>query len=101
MIFASEDIGMADHTSLLVAVAAAQAVERVGFPEASYHLAHAVIHLSQAPKSRAVSEALAMALDDVRQGHTGSAPPTTVDPPEFAPRGTTVKNYYRGDHGTS
>jgi putative ATPase len=100
MIFASEDIGMADHTALLVAVAAAQAVEKVGLPEAAHHLAHAVIHLSQAKKSRAVTDALAMALDDVRQGRTGAAPPTTADPPEFAPRGTTVNNYYRGAHDT-
>ena len=95
MIFASEDIGMADHTSLLVAVACAQAVEKIGLPEAAHQLAHAVIHLSMAPKSRAVSEALASALDDVRAGRTGSAPPTTSHPPSFAPRGTEVPRYYR------
>jgi putative ATPase len=95
MIFASEDIGLADHSSLLVAVAAAQVVERVGMPEATHHLAHAVIHLSSAPKSRDVTAAIDSALRDVREGVTGPAPATTLDPPQFAPVGTTVNNYYR------
>ena len=99
MIFASEDIGTADHTSLLVAVACAQAVEKIGFPEAVHQLAHAVIHLSRAPKSRAVTDAVNAALDDVRQGRTGAAPASTLDPPRFAPIGTTVPNYYRREDG--
>ncbi len=51
VILASEDVGMADPTALLVAVAAAQAVEHVGLPEAQLNLAQAVIHLATAPKS--------------------------------------------------
>lgn len=51
LIFASEDIGMADPLALLVAVAAAQTVERVGLPECQYALAQACIHLATAPKS--------------------------------------------------
>jgi putative ATPase len=101
MIFASEDIGIADHSSLLVAVAAAQVVERVGMPEATHHLAHAVIHLSTAPKSRDVTAAIAAALHDVREGVTGPAPATTLDPPQFAPVGTKVNNYYRRKGETS
>jgi putative ATPase len=50
-IFASEDVGMADPLSLLIAAAAAQAVEFVGLPECQFHLSHAVIHLATAPKS--------------------------------------------------
>lgn len=99
MIFASEDVGVADHTSLLVAVACAQAVEKIGFPEAVHQLAHAVIHLSGAPKSRAVTDAVSAALDDVRQGRTGAAPASTLDPPQFAPIGTSVPNYYRREDG--
>lgn len=99
MIFASEDIGTADHTSLLVAVACAHAVEKIGFPEAVHQLAHTVIHLSSAPKSRAVTDAVNAALDDVRHGRTGAAPASTLDPPQFAPIGTSVPNYYRGGHG--
>ncbi len=51
VIFASEDVGMADPFALLIAVAAAEAVERVGLPECQYALAQACIHLATAPKS--------------------------------------------------
>ena len=54
IVHASEDVGMADPSALPVAVAAAQAVEFVGLPEARINLAQAVIHLSLAPKSNAV-----------------------------------------------
>jgi putative ATPase len=101
MIFASEDIGIADHSSLVLTVAVAQTVERVGMPEATHHLAHGVIHLSLAPKSRAVTGAIEMALRDVREGMTGPAPLSTLDPPQFAPVGTRVNNYYRGPYETS
>lgn len=97
MIFASEDVGVADHSALLVAVAAAEALDRVGLPEALHHLAHATIHLSRAPKSRAVTTAIADAVRDVREGQTGQAPPTTADPPSFRPLGFTPPPYYRDD----
>lgn len=100
MIFASEDIGLADYSALVVAVSVAQVVERVGMPEATHHLAHAVIHLSTSPKSRAVTNAIERALQDVREGRTGAAPATTLDPPQFAPVGTKVNNYYRRDGDT-
>ncbi len=58
IILASEDIGLADPMSLLVANAAAQALEFVGMPEASLNLAQAVIHLSLAPKSNSTTTAL-------------------------------------------
>jgi putative ATPase len=95
VIFASEDIGLADHTALLVAVAAADALDRVGLPEALHHLAHATIHLSRAPKSRSVTTAIADAVRDVREGKTGQAPPTTSEPPSFRPLGFTPPSYYR------
>jgi putative ATPase len=99
IIFASEDIGMADHTSLLVAMASAQALDRVGLPEAQLSLAQAVIHLSEAPKSRAVSDAISAALSDVREGRTGQAPATTAQPPSFRPLGMSDFRYYREGHG--
>lgn len=74
VILASEDVGMADPTSLLVATAAAQAVELVGLPEAQLNLAHAVVHLATAPKSNRVTVALGRALDDVRNRPTGPVP---------------------------
>ncbi len=65
VILASEDIGMADPTSLLVAQAAAAALELVGLPEARLNLAQAVVHLAAAPKSNRVTLALARAEADV------------------------------------
>jgi len=55
---ASEDIGLADPTALLIASAAKEAVDFLGQPEAELHLAHAVVHLATAPKSNAVYAAL-------------------------------------------
>ncbi|MDN5856862.1 MAG: replication-associated recombination protein A [Actinomycetia bacterium] len=79
MILASEDIGMADPTALPTAVAAAQAVAMIGFPEASITLAHAVIALSLAPKSNAVVKAIGAASQDVRDGKAGAVPPALRD----------------------
>jgi putative ATPase len=74
IVHASEDVGMADPTALGVAVAAAQAVEFVGLPEARINLAQAVIHLALAPKSNAVVRAINAAGEDVRAGRTGTVP---------------------------
>jgi putative ATPase len=65
IIFASEDIGMADPHALLVAVATAQALEHVGLPEARYNLVHGTIYLASAPKSKAVKDAMRAAQEDV------------------------------------
>ena len=97
IIFASEDIGMADPTALHTAIAVADALDRVGLPEALHNLAHAVVHLSQAPKSRAVTDAIARAVADVREGRTGQAPATTAQPPGFRPMGISEFRYYRAD----
>ena len=64
VVHASEDIGLADPRALLVAVAAAQAVEYVGLPEARLNLAEAAIYLARAPKSNSVIEALGRAQQD-------------------------------------
>jgi putative ATPase len=74
VILASEDIGLADHQSLLVADAAARAVEYVGLPEAAINLAHAVVHLSLAPKSNSVVAALGRATGAVRDRRAGAVP---------------------------
>jgi putative ATPase len=79
VILASEDIGLADPSALQTAVAAAQAVQIVGWPEASITLAHAVIALALAPKSNSVVTAIAAALDDVRAGLVGPVPPQLRD----------------------
>ena len=68
IVLASEDIGMADPQALVVAVAAAQAVDHVGLPEAQLNLAQAVVYLAQAPKSNGSAVAIWNARSDIRQG---------------------------------
>jgi putative ATPase len=79
MISASEDIGMADPQALPLAVAAAQAVALIGFPEAALTLSQAVIALALAPKSNAATTAIGEALADVRKGLAGPVPPHLRD----------------------
>jgi putative ATPase len=79
MILASEDIGMADPTALLTAVAAAQTVQLIGMPEAQLTLAHATIHLATAPKSNAVITAISAAMNDLTAGKAGLVPPHLRD----------------------
>ena len=76
VILASEDIGMADPLSLLVATAAAHAVEYVGLPEAQLNLAQAVLHLATAPKSNRTALAIWEAMGEVaeRSGAAGAVP---------------------------
>jgi putative ATPase len=79
VILASEDVGLADPTALLVAVAAAHAVEHVGLPEAQLNLAQAVVHLATAPKSNRVAMGIWTAREDVRRGLGGEVPPHLRD----------------------
>ncbi|MEU4392296.1 replication-associated recombination protein A [Kribbella sp. NPDC023855] len=74
VISASEDIGMGDPTALGVAVAAADAVQLIGMPEARINLAQAVVALALAPKSNAVIMAIDAAIADVRAGKVGPVP---------------------------
>ncbi|MDQ3162585.1 MAG: replication-associated recombination protein A [Actinomycetota bacterium] len=68
IVLASEDVGNADPRALLVAVAAAHALEHVGLPEAQLNLAQAAIYLARAPKSKATANAIWTARDEVRKG---------------------------------
>jgi putative ATPase len=74
VIFASEDVGLADPTALLVAVGAAHALEHVGLPEAQLNLSQAVLHLATAPKSNRAALAIWTAREDVRNGAVGEVP---------------------------
>ena len=120
IVHASEDVGMADPTALQTAVAAAQAVEFVGLPEAQLNLAQAVIHIALAPKSNAVATAIWSARADVQQGLAGPVPrhlrdasypgaarlghgkgyvyphddPAGVVQQQYAPDGLTGRRYY-------
>jgi len=79
VVLASEDVGNADPRALLVAVAAAQAVEHVGLPEARLNLAQAAIYLALAPKSNATIRALGAAAADVREHGTARPPKSLRD----------------------
>ena len=72
VILASEDIGNADPGALSVATAAAQAVDRVGLPEARYALAQAAIYLALAPKSDAAGRALGAAAGACARARRGA-----------------------------
>jgi putative ATPase len=77
VILASEDVGNADPNALVVAVAAAQALEHVGLPEAQLNLAQAAIYLALAPKSNASAVAIWEARRDVRE-HGNARPPAML-----------------------
>ncbi len=77
VILASEDVGNADPQALVVAVAAAHAVEHVGLPEAQLNLAQAAIYLARAPKSNATALAIWEARRDVRE-HGNAPPPASI-----------------------
>jgi putative ATPase len=77
VILASEDVGNADPNALVVAVAAAQALEHVGLPEAQLNLAQAAIYLARAPKSNASAVAIWEARQDVRE-HGNARPPAML-----------------------
>jgi putative ATPase len=75
VIFASEDVGLADPNALTVAVSAFHALEFVGLPEAAYNLTHAALALSLSPKSDSVGKAIAAAREAVLDGPAGEVPP--------------------------
>jgi putative ATPase len=77
VILASEDVGNADPNALVVAVAAAQALEHVGLPEAQLNLSQAAIYLARAPKSNASAVAIWEARRDVRE-HGNARPPAML-----------------------
>lgn len=74
IICASEDVGMADSNALVVAVAAQQAVEFVGLPEATLILAHAAVYIATAPKSNRCTVAIGKASAEVREGRSLAVP---------------------------
>ena len=79
VIFASEDVGNADPQALLVATAAAQAVDRVGLPECALNLSQAAAYLALAPKSNASTTAISRAMAHVREHGAAEPPPYLQD----------------------
>lgn len=98
VIFASEDVGMADPSALSVATAAAHAVEYVGLPEVQLNLAQAVIHLATAPKSNSATTAIGAAIADVRAGRGGPVPRGLRDAHYAGARGLGHGTGYRYPH---
>lgn len=74
MVHAAEDVGMADPQALVIAVAAAEATQLIGLPEARIPLAEATIYIATAPKSNAVISAIDSAIADVKAGRFGLVP---------------------------
>lgn len=93
VILASEDIGLADPSSLQAATAAMQAVAQIGMPEAKLALAQATIHLALAPKSNAVTRAIFAAEADIRAGRTGKVPSHLRDGHYQGAEGYGVRGY--------
>jgi putative ATPase len=99
IVLASEDIGNADPRALLVAVAAAQAVEHVGLPEARLNLSQAAIYLARAPKSNASYTALSRATSDVQERGAARPPKALRDGSWYGRRLGHGKGYvYPHDH---
>jgi putative ATPase len=116
VVLASEDIGNADPQALLVATAAAQAVEHVGMPECQFALAQAAIYLALAPKSDAVKRAVFAAREQIREQGAEPPPPHLrsstrsdrsydnphhrsghISPQELMPDGVIGKSFYEPD----
>src|SRR5215211_8408979 len=102
VIFASEDVGMADPQALVVATAAAHALELVGLPEAQLNLAQAVIHLATAPKSNRSALAIWNARSDIAGGALGEVPAHLRDShyqgAKVLGHGTTYEYPHEHDH---
>jgi putative ATPase len=98
VILASEDVGMADSMGLVVADAAARAVEFVGLPEAQLNLAHAVVYLATAPKSNRVTRGLGAARQDAREGPSGEVPVHLRDASYHAAKGLGHGQGYQYPH---
>ncbi|EIW18406.1 MULTISPECIES: replication-associated recombination protein A [Pelosinus] len=79
VICAAEDVGNADPQALVVAMAAAQAVQFIGMPEARIILSQAVIYIATAPKSNACYMAIDQAINDLKQKNCGQVPPHLRD----------------------
>lgn len=100
MIHASEDVGLADNSALQTAVAAAQAVEKIGYPEARIILAHAALHIARAPKSNSAYRGIDLALDHVTKEAMIPVPPHLRDG-HYAGATKLGHTGYRFPHSTS
>jgi putative ATPase len=100
IVTASEDVGLADPVALMVSIAAAEAVDRLGLPEARIPLAHAVIHIATAPKSNSAIVAIDKALSDIkREGKSLPVPDHLKDTHYRSAKGFGFGDGYKYPHG--
>jgi putative ATPase len=98
IISASEDVGNADPRALQIALAAAQAVERVGLPECQYALAQATVYLATAPKSNRSGAAYWSAMEDVREHGSLPVPKHLLNAPHRRMKSHGIGVGYRNPH---
>ncbi len=98
IISASEDVGNADPRALQIAVAAAQALDWVGLPEAQYALAQATVYIATAPKSNRSGQAYWKAMEDVRQHGSQPVPKHLVNAPDRRMRSHGIGVGYKNPH---
>ena len=98
IILASEDIGLANSHALPVAIAAAEACERVGLPECELHLAHAILYLSTSPKSNSVTTALAAVKDALKNRPIQEVPRYLKDKHTAVGNSKSDESNYRYSH---
>jgi len=99
VIFASEDIGVANPNGLVLAVATFQAVERIGMPECQLNLSHCAIYLTQSKKSRAATNALAAAQQAVKANPMAEVPLHLRNAPTKLMKGLDYGKDYKWEAG--
>ncbi len=98
IITASEDVGLADPAALLIAIAATEAVERIGLPEGRIPLAHATLHIATAPKSNSAITAIDRAISDIKKGESHPVPDHLKDTHYKAAKGFGFGKGYKYPH---
>jgi putative ATPase len=98
IVTASEDVGLADPGALLIAIAAAEAVERIGLPEGRIPLAHATIHIATAPKSNSAYQAINKAMQDIEEGESHPGPDHLKDTSYKSAKGFGFGKGYKYPH---
>jgi len=98
IVTASEDVGLADPTALMIAIASAEAVERIGLPEGRIPLAHATIHIATAPKSNSAYKAIDKAMKDIENGESHPVPDHLKDTSYKSARGFGFGKGYKYPH---
>lgn len=98
IVTASEDVGLADPGALLIAIAAAEAVERIGLPEGRIPLAHATIHIATAPKSNSAYQAINKAIKDIEEGESHPVPDHLKDTSYKSAKGFGFGKGYKYPH---